>query len=232
MAILTRLKLANRRGSSTLVELDGEEWATLETEVVLVFRLACGLELDEEKCKEILDEDAFVRARRYTAILLQIRRRSVVEIERKLREKKYEPHVTERAVLYFSEKGALDDAEFARRFVARQFRTKMIGPRKVAALLYQKGVASHHVSAALAAEGGDDEQQEAAIRKIIERRLPRLQREDKYARRRKLSGVLARAGFAPGLYIPISREYLNPMELEDEKREREDGDDWMDNSDI
>lgn len=233
MAVITRLKLANRRGSSTLVELDGEEWETLETEVVLVHRLANGMELDEEKRLAILDEDAFVRARRSAAISLQIRAYTVVEIERKLRKKEFDPSIIERIIQYFSEKGALDDAKFARRFVARQFHTKVIGPRKIAAQLYQKGVASHHVSAALAeAEGADDETQEDAIRKLIERRLPRLRRDDKNARRRKLSGALARAGFSPELFGPISRKYLDKLELEDEEQEREEDDDWMDNSDI
>jgi hypothetical protein len=65
------------------------------------------------------------------------------------------------------------------------------------------------IDAALAAEPVARPEGEAVtIRRFIERRLPRLQREKSERRRQKLDASLLRAGFAPEIFRPLLSEAL------------------------
>ncbi len=216
MCAITRLKALNRRASRTRVEIDGEPWADLSTEVVLKHALCKGMVLDSAQRRALLAADAFVRARRAAAILLKTRPRAVAEMRLKLRQRDYDEETIETIVAYFSEKGDLDDARFARTFASHQFKTKTIGTRKVALMLRRLGVAERHVEAALEAEPkAREDEQTALARRFIERRVKRLRSEDPPRRRKKLYAALTRAGFDPDIFHPLMKEALEEIAGED-----------------
>jgi SOS response regulatory protein OraA/RecX len=234
MHTITRLKAADRHGVRTTIELDGEEWGTFDTEVVLRHELSPGRTLDEQECERLLREDAFVRARRVAALLLAIRPRSSQELRRRLRD--YRPRARRRrsrrnvsfaadesappappfdeatieaVVAHFTETGDLDDARFARRFVRHHLKLRAVGRLKLRNQLLQLGVAENVIDAALAAEPVARPEGEAAtIRRFIKRRLPRLQRDKPERRRQKLDASLLRAGFDPEVFRPLLKEAL------------------------
>ena len=213
MRAVTGLIAANRRASRTRVELDGEPWAELDSEVVLRHALRKGATLDDAQLEALRRDDAFVRARRAAAILLHARPRSAAELRGRLAERGFDEVTLDRTIDYFAEKGDLDDARFARAFVAQQLRTKKAGPIKIANALRRLGVEEEHIATALEANpDADEEQQRRMARRFIERRLERLRGEDPVRRRRKLRAALARAGFRPDAYYPELDDALRHVE--------------------
>ena len=208
MRTITRLTATGRRAARTTIELDGEDWAAVDTEVVLARELSRGDVLDEGTREAILADDAFVRARRAAACLLQTRPRSVAELRRRLEERKFDERTIDRAVAHFEEKGDLDDARFARVFARHQFKTRLVGPLKVRAQLRQLGVDEGLIDRALAQDpAAAPAEQERRARQLIRRRLNRLAGDDDPVRRRgRLRALLLRSWFDPETFRPLLDE--------------------------
>jgi regulatory protein len=208
MPTVTRLVLADRRGSKTSVEIDGEPWVELVTEVVLQRGLAKGQSLEASDLDALLDADAFIRARRATARLLQARPRAMAELKRLLEERRFSAAIAERTVAHFLATGDLDDAAFARKFARHQLKTRKTGPLRVRFQLRQLGVASDLIDAALEEEpAAQTESQETVIVRFIEQRLRRVGPDDP-RRRAKIFAALVRAGFEPDTFATLLDEAL------------------------
>ncbi|MFW5870489.1 MAG: regulatory protein RecX [Candidatus Sumerlaeota bacterium] len=207
---VTRLKATGRNAARTRVELDGEVWAEIDTEVVLKWQLVRGQELDTDEQTRLLEDDACVRARRAAARLLHARPRARRELEQRLLQKEFAPSVVERTLDYFEEKGDLNDAAFARRYAAHMLKTRStIGPRKLALKLRQLGVADRHIDDALAESAiASDEEQRRRCEILARKKLASMRRLDPLKRRRRLQGALARAGFSPEVYSTVLRDML------------------------
>lgn len=233
MPCITQLKQVDRRSMRTTVYLDGEEWATIDSEVVLRNCLGRGQNLSEKEMDALLSEDAFVRGRRVAARLLAIRRRSVEELRTRLREYLPKPHsrryATHKGSLdmapspgsvicpprfsaetigavidYFAEKGDLDDYQFACRFVRHQAGMRPLGKLKLRNILRAYGVEESIIERAIAhSTKGREEEAIASVEALIAKRLPRYQKEPPMKRRAKMENALLRAGFEPNTYRPI-----------------------------
>lgn len=97
-------------------------------------------------------DDALQRAYRF----LGHRDRSVAEVRAHLEAKGVEPEAVEAAVAELTEQGYLDDARFARRFVADKRELDSWGATRIERRLRELGVASDEIASALG-DGGSDE---------------------------------------------------------------------------
>ena len=107
-------------------------------------------------------------------------------------------------------RGYLDDAAFARHWVATRS-ARGYGPARLRAELRARGVAGSLVDAALAAQG-DDELERA--RAVARRRLPALQRADRTRAAARLRDHLVRRGYSAAVVSRVVRESVG-LQLED-----------------
>ena len=107
-------------------------------------------------------------------------------------------------------RGHLDDAAFARHWVATRS-ARGYGPARLRAELRARGVAGSLVDAALAAQG-DDELERA--RAVARRRLPALQRADRTRAAARLRDHLVRRGYSAAIVSRVVRESVG-LRLED-----------------
>jgi regulatory protein len=154
------------------------------------------------------------------ARLLEARPRSEAEVRRRLTRAGYRADLVDTAVTRLMELGYLDDAEFARAWVASRDRARPRGEHALRRELTLKGVDRTAVDAALddrrdaagaspeTAPGAGDPD-EAAAERLITRRLPALLREpDPRRRRQKAYALLARNGFAPDVCSAVARRVI------------------------
>ncbi|MFZ0047909.1 MAG: regulatory protein RecX [Streptosporangiaceae bacterium] len=106
----------------------------------------------------------------------------------------------------FAEVKLIDDAMFARAWVDSRHHGRGLASRALSAELRQRGVAQDHIEAALSEL--DPEQELATARELVARRLAGTAGLPVPARMRRLTGVLARKGYAPGLAYRVVREAL------------------------
>jgi regulatory protein len=106
----------------------------------------------------------------------------------------------------FAEVRLIDDAMFARAWVESRHHGRGLARRALGAELRQRGVAQDDIQAAL--RELDPEQELATARELVARRLAATVGMPLPARMRRLTGVLARKGYAAGLAYRVVREAL------------------------
>jgi len=106
----------------------------------------------------------------------------------------------------FAEVKLIDDAVFARAWVDSRHHGRGLAGRALGAELRQRGVAQDDIQAALSEL--DPEQELATARELVARRLVGTAGMPALARMRRLTGVLARKGYSPGLAYRVVREAL------------------------
>jgi regulatory protein len=143
-----------------------------------------------------------------TILLNQLtgRARSRRELADKLAQKNVPDDLATRLLDRFEEVGLVDDAAFARTWVEDRHTSRGLAPRALAQELRRKGVDDDVAREAL--DQIDPDEQEATARALVRKKLRSLERFDEQTRTRRLVGLLARKGYAPGLAYAIVRDEL------------------------
>ena len=155
--------------------------------------------------------DPVAVAREIALRQLTVRQRTRAELAQAMARRNVPEEAAREVLDRFTEVGLLDDATFARDWVAAGDR-RLRGGRVLAAELAGKGVDDELIEQALA-ERSDDADLDAA-RDLARRRLPGLARLDRQARYRRLCGLLQRRGFGWGVIAQVAREALDEAENE------------------
>ncbi|WP_223398903.1 regulatory protein RecX [Nocardioides rotundus] len=136
--------------------------------------------------------------------------RSRHELETKLRSKGVPDGLAAALLDRFEEVGLVDDEAFARSWIGSRQPGKGLGRRALAQELRRKGIDDEVAREAL--DEVDPDAEEAAARALVRKKLRGLQRVDHATATRRLVGMLARKGHAPGLAWRVVREELGEQE--------------------
>jgi regulatory protein len=150
------------------------------------------------------DQEAVARTILLDALTGQARSRK--DLADRLRKKDVPPELAGRLLDRFEEVGLVDDAAFARSWIASRQPGKGLARRALAQELRRKGVADEVAREALDEIDPDDE--ERAARALVRKRLRSLRSVDEATATRRLAGMLARKGYPPGLAFAVIRDEL------------------------
>lgn len=151
------------------------------------------------------DADPASVAREIALRQLTVRARSRAELERALARKRVPGEVTGAVLDRLEEVGLVDDATFARDWLAAGDRRQK-SRRALLAELAEKGVDRDVVEEAVAELDGDRDY--VVARGFAERKARSLAGLDPQAQYRRLAGALARRGFSAGVVAQVTREVL------------------------
>jgi regulatory protein len=150
--------------------------------------------------------DAAEQAREICLSLLAAGPRTAGELAGKLRAKGVPDEVATEVLDRFADVGVVDDALFARMWVDSRHRSRGLSGRALSQELRRKGVSDEDTRAAL--EGLDPDEEVATARSLVRRKLGTTRGLPTEARVRRLAGMLARKGYAPGLAFRVVKEEL------------------------
>lgn len=153
---------------------------------------------------------------RYLIRLLSTRRRSEEEMRRRLAEREVPRDVIHETIARTQRAGLIDDAAFAREWVAQRRYLRGLSDEALRRELAAKGVASDIIATALALGDGDEEER---ARDLVRARLVRDERAlqedaDGSVRRavaRRLDGYLRRKGYDGGLALRVISSELRAL---------------------
>ena len=137
---------------------------------------------------------------------LAVRPRTRLELATAMRKRGVEDEIADEILDRYDEVGIIDDAAFARAWVASRHHGKGLARRALAGELRRKGVAPDEVGEALDELDPDVEEQTA--RALVARRLRVESNAPPEAVFRRLVGMLARKGYPPGMAIRLVKEGL------------------------
>jgi regulatory protein len=152
------------------------------------------------------DADPEAIARQICLRMLTAAPRTQAQLATALRRRGVPEDAAAAVLARFAEVKLIDDAMFAKAWVDSRHHGRGLASRALGAELRQRGVAQDDIQAALG--DLDPDQELATARDLIARRLPGTAAIPAPARMRRLVGVLARKGYAPGLAYRVVREAL------------------------
>jgi len=164
---------------------------------------AAGTEHDPESGP---DADPEAIARQICLRMLTAAPRTQAQLAAALRRRGVPEEAATAVLARFAEVKLIDDATFARAWVESRHHGRGLAGRALGAELRQRGVAQEDIQAALSELDPDEEL--ATARELITRRLASSAGMPVPARMRRLTGVLARKGYPPGLAYRVVREAL------------------------
>ena len=149
-------------------------------------------------------------AREAALRLIERTRRTRSDLTRRLRDKGFSESDVEQTLDRLAAVGLVDDAEYARAFLAGRWGRRAAGWRRLEQDLRQRGVLPADIAAGrarLEAERGETDEV-AMARRVLEQTARRYAALDSYERRRKLWALLTRRGFS----TDVIREALGMQE--------------------
>lgn len=205
---ITKMEVQTHDSDRMSIFLDGEFAFGLHQDIVVKHQLSPGKTLSVDEQRQLMDTDRIVQAKQRALDYLAYKPRTVTEVRRKLQEADYERSIIETVIDQLTERGYLDDEEYAHEYVRRRFSHKGYGPVRLQTELRKRGIDRTLAETAIA-ELFEEEDQLDAARTKAEKRWPRIAREeDPRKRRDKLYGYLRRRGFT----YDVIREVIDEME--------------------
>lgn len=141
------------------------------------------------------------------------RARSRQELAEKLASRGVADDVAAPLLDRFEEVGLVDDEAFARLWVDGRRSAKGLARRALAQELRRKGVADETAREVL--DEVDPADEEAVARDLVRRRLRSMRSLEPAVATRRLAGMLARKGYAPGLAFAVVKDELRRAEMAD-----------------
>jgi regulatory protein len=135
------------------------------------------------------------------------RARSRSDLAKKLASKSVPDDVANRLLDRFEEVGLIDDAAFAREWVAQRQEGKGLARRALAQELRRKGIDDELAREALDTVEVEDEVEAAHL--LVQRKLRSMRGLDKQVAIRRLVGMLARKGYSSSVSFRVVREALD-----------------------
>lgn len=153
--------------------------------------------------------DADVESVARTILLNRLaeRARSRAELAETLERKHVPGPVAERLLDRFQEVGLVDDEAFARTWVESRQRSKGTARSVLAMELRRKGI-DEEISRAVLADLDPEDERDAAHR-LVQKKLRSMGGLDDTTRIRRLTGMLARKGYAPQVAFDVVRAELD-----------------------
>ena len=140
---------------------------------------------------------------------LSVAPRTRKELADDLRKRGVPDDVTERVLDRFTEVGLVDDAEYARMWVASRQRTRGSARSVLLQELRMKGVADDDARAAV--ETIDDDSERARALALVSAKLASTARFEPQVRRRRLVSMLQRRGYRQGVALSVVDETLGDL---------------------
>lgn len=183
---ITAIKQQVKRADRYSVFVDGKYAFSLSESGLLAQGIASGQEFDEAQLAELKNastaDKAYGNALRYVAM----RPRSEWELETYLRRKEVDEPVTEDIIRRLRDVGLLDDAAFAKTWVANRRLLKSTSKRRLRLELKQKHLSESVIDQALREDEADERD---TLRELVDKKSAR------YPDRNKFMQYLARQGF-------------------------------------
>jgi regulatory protein len=189
---ITAIKQQVKRADRYSIYGDGKYLFSFSENELLSSGIKIGQELDESNLNELKGKAVLDKAYDRALNLISHRLRSEWELRDYLKRKDYDEDVQEATVSRLRDRGYINDAEFARRWVENRRLLKATSKRRLAQELRQKRISDEIINQTLEADETDELE---VLKDLVERK----RKQTKYQDDLKLMQYLARQGFSYNL---------------------------------
>lgn len=175
-------------------------------QTLLKFNLSKGVEVTPLLYKKLRREEGQFAVKRYLLKLLGRRDHARRELLDKALRKDYTREVILDVLDELEEKGYIDDAEFARKYAADQYRLNHWGPAKIKARLFRKGIQRAAAERSIRKVFENEDLEETFVHLVEKRKRHFLREEHLLKRKKKIIRYLAGKGYrSSSIYRSIDK---------------------------
>jgi regulatory protein len=185
---ITAIKQQVKRQDRYSIYVDGKYLFSFSENELINSGLRINQELSEAELAGLKDQAVLDKAYDRALNLISHRPRSEWELRDYLKRKDYDEDVIAQTLSRLNDRGYVNDADFARRWVENRRLLRSTSKRRLIAELRQKRISSDVIDEVLAADETDEH---AVLRELIERK----RQQSKYQDNLKLMQYLSRQGF-------------------------------------
>ncbi|NUM81035.1 regulatory protein RecX [bacterium] len=188
-----------------VVELDTGEKLYHEPETVVLFDLHAQDELDEKTFQALKNTDDAYKCRAYALNLLAIRPRSISELKNRLVRKEFSTQSIDQCLSELSEKGYLNDADFAHRYVRARLKQKALGESMMRMELRKKGLSNDLIEKSIQSVYGDETALTMAL-DVARKKMATYKKLEPQKVRQKLFFFLSQRGFSQNVIREVFKK--------------------------
>ena len=191
---ITDIQVQKKHPSRRSIFLDGEFFCGVSEEVAVKFNLKAGTEIDEDKLKELIQEEELSKAKNYVYRILARRIYTGKEIRDKLIERGYIDTVIQEVIATMERYGYVNDEVYAEEWIQSRMKSKPKGKIALRQELARKGIDKSIIENALGQAFDGSSESDMAL-ELAQRKISSYSRDEPAVARRKLQGFLLRRGF-------------------------------------
>lgn len=214
---IQRIGISRKQPGVRIVHIEGMAPLRVPQRLVDAFGLSAGGSLNEARLKELQAELEKKACRARALRLLSVRARSEEELRRRLVRADFSYLAIHATLETLIEEGYVDDGAFARQFAEERRTGKRQAPARIEHELRARGV-EREIAHRAAWDTYERADQDASARlldqavALLEKREGRYRDLDAFTVRRRMAGVLARAGYPAGVAIDAVEAVIESME--------------------
>ena len=208
---ITDIQIQKKHPKRRSIFLDGEFFCGVSEEVAAKFHLKSGMQIDENKLKEMLHEEELSKAKNYVYGILARRMYTSKEIRNKLLEREYTDEIIQEVIATMERYGYVNDQFYAAEWIQSRMNAKPKGKIALRQELYLKGVDKSIIEEAIS-EAFDDSKENDMALDLAKRKIKSYSSSDPAVVKRKLQSFLLRRGFR---YETV-REVIEKLETFDD----------------
>ncbi|WP_053955890.1 regulatory protein RecX [Inediibacterium massiliense] len=206
MSVITKIEQQKNQKRINLY-IDDEFFMGMDLEIFYKLHLKEGQCIDQEKIKEIIHEEMYLKAKNKSLQFLKFSGRTQKEMEKKLKDQGYEDHIIHRVINFLMEYGWINDEEMAKYLVKSKLEGKKYGKNRIKQELQQKGVENEWIENALEEEFNEEKEYENA-RLLALRKRKSIKDEDSRKIYEKIGRYLVYKGYGYDLIRKVLDEIL------------------------
>ncbi|WCK57059.1 RecX family transcriptional regulator (plasmid) [Aneurinibacillus sp. Ricciae_BoGa-3] len=207
MKKITKIEQQKRHKNRYNIYLDDTFAFGVDEDVLIKFSLSTGKGLEDAFIEDVLMGEEITKAFNYAVNLLSFRSRSKGELNTKMKQKGYEPNIMDKAIEKLVYYGYLNDYDFSKQLVHDRQKFKKAGKNLLKQELYHKGVDKEVIEQVLQESVNEEEEYQQAY-ELTEKKAKSLSNDDRNAKYRKLTGLLARKGYSFDIISKVIKEVL------------------------
>ncbi|MBI2118241.1 MAG: regulatory protein RecX [Elusimicrobia bacterium] len=171
----------------------------LHNELILTYSIKEGMEINQDKLNELRAIEEKKEAYEYAYLLLASRSHSEIELQERLKRKKFSSETLHSVIKELKEKKIINDLQFGKEFAESRIKNCLLGQEKIITELMEKGIEEKEAHKIIQEVLRDDEnllsEEERAYQALL-KRAKQIKRSDSRTLYRRLYEHLVRKGFS------------------------------------
>jgi len=191
---ITDIQVQKNHPTRCSLFLDGEFYCGVGMDLVVKFHLKPGIEIDDDKLKELIQQEELNKAKNYAYRLLGSRMYTVKGVRDKLFERGYSEEVVNEVIETLERYGYLNDKVYAAEWIQSRLCSNPKGKYILRQELIRKGIKDSIIDDVIGEEFDESKEYDMAL-ELARRKIKLYKNDDPASAKRKLQGVLFRRGF-------------------------------------